>query len=147
LSPQITQMDTDENPFLFKEETYAIIGACMNVHRNLGHGFLEIVYKDAIELELTRKNYSFDREKQYLITYNGVILPHKFYADFVILDKIILEIKAAERGIGDEQIAQTINYLKASGCWFTGKLWSQQTGVQEIDLLVKCIGYANLFHL
>ena len=110
-------MSTDlKSEFLFKEETYEIIGICMDVHRTLGHGFLEIVYKDAIEFEVRKKGLPYNREKEYTIEYKGIILPHKFFADFVLFDKIILEIKAAEGGLADDQIAQTINYLKASGC-------------------------------
>ncbi len=111
-------MDTDAKSaeFHFKEETYEIIGICMDVHRTLGHGFLEIVYKDAIELEVRRKELPYTREKEYKIEYKGTILPHKFFADFVLFDKIILEVKAAEGGIADDQIAQTLNYLKVSGC-------------------------------
>lgn len=108
--------DEDQSALLYGDETYAAIGICMDVHRTLGHGFLEIVYKDAIEFELGKRNLSYEREKQYKIEYKGSILPHKFYADFVISNKIILEVKAAEGGLADEQIAQTINYLKASGC-------------------------------
>jgi GxxExxY protein len=111
-------MATDGNSaeFLFKEETYEIIGICMDVHRTLGYGFLEIVYKDAIELEVKRKELPYGREKEYKIEYKGTILPHKFFADFVLFDKIILEVKAAEGGIADDQVAQTLNYLKVSGC-------------------------------
>lgn len=108
--------DEDQSALLYGDETYEAIGICMDVHRTLGHGFLEIVYKDAIEFELEKRNLSYEREKQYKIEYKGSILPHKFYADFVINNKIILEVKAAEGGLADDQIAQTINYLKASGC-------------------------------
>ena len=107
---------SEPQSFPFKEETYALIGICMSVHKFLGHGFLEIVYKDAIEFDLQQQAVTFEREKQYSINYKGKILPHKFYADFVIMDNIILEVKAVEGGIAPEQIAQTINYLKASGC-------------------------------
>jgi GxxExxY protein len=102
--------------FPLKDETYEIIGICMEVHRTLGHGFLEIVYKDAIEFEAVNRNLTYCREKEYKIAYKGTILPHKFYADFVLFDRIILEVKAAEGGIADAQIAQMLNYLKASGC-------------------------------
>ena len=86
----------------------------MEVHNNLGPGFLEIVYKDALEYEFKKANIPFQREKEYEVNYKGIILPHKFYADFVLFDKIILEIKAVS-GITDEFIAQCINYLKVSG--------------------------------
>ena len=86
----------------------------MDVHNNLGSGFLEIVYKDALEYEFRMANIPFDREVQYKVNYKDIILPHKFYADFVVFDKIILEIKGVN-GLVDEHIAQTINYLKVSG--------------------------------
>ena len=108
--------DDSESEFLYKDETYAVIGICMEVHRTLGHGFLEIVYKDAIEYEIGKRNLSYYRKKEYKIEYKGIILPHKFHADFAIENKIILEVKAAEGGLADDQVAQTINYLKASGC-------------------------------
>jgi len=82
----------------------------------LGHGFREVVYKDAIELEFNQKNISYEREKEYSVSYKGKILPHNFYADFVVFNNIILELKAYEGGISDDNIAQTLNYLKASGC-------------------------------
>jgi len=59
--------------------------------------------------------FLFQREKEYQINYKGVILPHKFYADFIVFDSVILEIKAKD-GIANEDMAQTINYLKCSGC-------------------------------
>jgi len=101
---------------ILREECFQIVGTCMAVHRELGHGFLEIVYKDAIEYELRVKAIAFEREKEYNISYKGVVLPHRFFADFVVMDKIILEIKAAEGGLAEAHLAQTLNYLKASGC-------------------------------
>lgn len=88
----------------------------MAVHRELGHGFLEIVYKDAIEYEFGVKAIAYEREREYNISYKGVVLPHRFFADFVVMDKIILEVKAAEGGLAEAHLAQTLNYLKASGC-------------------------------
>ncbi len=96
-------------------ETGLIISLCIEVHRILGKGFLEIVYKDAIEYELRKRDITYTREKQYVIEYKNVILPHKFFADFVVCNQIILEVKA-QTGIADEQYKQTINYLKVSGC-------------------------------
>lgn len=98
---------------IYKEESYQIIGKCIEVHNNLGAGFLEIVYKDALEYEFRKAGIAYEREKQYEVNYKGIILPHKFYADFVIYDKIILEVKAIS-SISDEFIAQAINYLKVS---------------------------------
>ncbi len=99
---------------IYKEESYAIIGLCIEVHKQLGHGFSEILYKDALEFEFTENDIFYEREKEYEVYYKGKLLEHKFYADFVLLDKIILEVKCAV-SIGDEHIAQTINYLKVSG--------------------------------
>jgi len=98
---------------LYKEEAYEIIGICMEVHNNLGAGFLEIVYKDALEYEFNKNNIPYEREKEYTVHYKNIVLPHKFYADFVVSDKIILEVKCMN-GIIDEHIAQTLNYLKVS---------------------------------
>jgi GxxExxY protein len=98
---------------LTKKEAYEIIGRCIEVHNNLGAGFLEIVYKDALELEFRKASIEYEREKKYEVNYKGIILPHKFYANFVVMDKIILEVKAIS-GISDEFIAQAINYLKVS---------------------------------
>jgi GxxExxY protein len=99
---------------IHKEESYQIIGICMEVHNNLGAGFSEIVYKDALELEFKNAKIEYSREKEYTVNYKGTILSHKFYADFVIFDKIILEVKGKNK-IADEDIAQCINYLKVSG--------------------------------
>jgi len=100
---------------IYKTESYKIIGICMEVHNNLGPGFLEIVYKDALEYEFRRAGIPFNREKEYAVNYKGTILPHKFYADFIAFDKIILEVKAVSE-INDKYIAQSINYLSVSGC-------------------------------
>ena len=98
---------------IYKDESYLIIGKCMEVHNNLGPGFLEAVYKDALEYEFKRANIPYQREKEYEVNYKGIILPHKFHADFVVFDKIILEVKGVS-SIPDEFIAQCINYLKVS---------------------------------
>jgi GxxExxY protein len=85
----------------------------MEVHNNLGAGFLEIVYKDALEYEFNKAGIPFEREKKYEVNYKGIILPHKFYADFVVYDNIILEVKGV-KAITDEFVAQSLNYLKVS---------------------------------
>lgn len=96
---------------IYKEESYKIIGICFEVHNNLGPGFLEIVYKDALEYEFKKAGITYEREKEYKVHYKDIVLPHKFYADFVVMDRIILEIKSVST-IVDEFIAQAINYLK-----------------------------------
>lgn len=97
----------------YQEETYGLIGVAMEIHRVLGKGFLEIVYKDALEYELIEKGVRYEREKEYSINYKGKILPHKFYADFVIDGKIILEVKS-KSGVIEEHYAQVLNYLAIS---------------------------------
>ncbi len=98
---------------IYKEESYATIGLCMEIHNQLGHGFSEIVYKDALEFEFSENDIFYEREKEYLVHYKSNLLKHRFYADFVVFNKIILEVKCAV-AISDEHIAQTINYLKVS---------------------------------
>lgn len=75
--------------------------------------FPEIVYKDAIEYEFNAKNISYQREKEYSVKYKDTILPHKFHADFIVFNKIILELKCA-KGIDKKHISQCLNYLKVS---------------------------------
>ena len=99
--------------FIYKEENYKIVGILFEVHKNLGKGFSEIVYKDAFEYELKKINFSFEREKEYVVKYKDTILNHKFYADFILFDKIILELKSCEK-LDPKHIAQCINYLKVS---------------------------------
>ena len=98
---------------IYKEESYQIIGICMEIHNYLGCGFSEIVYKDALEIEFKNAGINFEREKRYDVEYKGIILQHQFYADFVVFDKIILEIKGKSE-ISDSDLAQAINYLKVS---------------------------------
>ncbi|WP_369013660.1 GxxExxY protein [Flavobacterium anhuiense] len=98
---------------LYQEESYQIIGILFDVHRNLGGGFSEIVYKDALEYEFKKANIPFEREKEYLVNYKDIILDHKFYADFVLFDKIILEIKSSYF-LYPKYISQCLNYLKVS---------------------------------
>lgn len=86
----------------------------MEVHRELGMGFKEIVYKDALEIEMNALGVPFRREKSYPIQYKGKLLGRRYFADFVLYDSIILEVKAASIII-NPFVYQTINYLKASG--------------------------------
>jgi len=103
---------TDNNEYYYKkDENYEIVGLCMEVHRILGPGLLEIVYKDALEIEFKNHNIPYKREKEYNVEYKGNILPHKFYADFVVYDDIILEVKSVKE-ISNDHLAQTLNYMK-----------------------------------
>ena len=98
---------------VYKDESYKIIGICMEVHNNLGPGFLEIVYKDALEYEFRKADILFEREKEYVVQYKDIILNHKFYADFIVFEKVILEVKTIS-AIEEGYISQAINYLSVS---------------------------------
>lgn len=95
-------------------ETFAIIGAAMEVHRVLGHGFLEAVYQEALATEFALRGISFAPQVELPITYKGKILATYYRADFIVFEKIIIEIKALDR-LTSLETAQVINYLKATG--------------------------------
>ncbi len=101
--------------FLYKSTTYQLIGICMEVYNTLGYGFSEIVYKDAMELEFLEKEINYVREDEQPVHYKGQTLKHSFFTDFTINNNIILEVKSNKDGITDDAVAQTLNYLKASG--------------------------------
>lgn len=101
------------NRLIYKEESYQIIGLCMEVYNELGKGFSEIVYGDALAIEFKNNNIKFSREEHFNIYYKSNLLPHHYKADFVIDKKIILEIKAIET-FNSAHIKQTLNYLAAS---------------------------------
>lgn len=98
---------------LYKNESYKIIGACMEVHKILGKGHSEIVYKDALQYEFFKNQIPFEREKKFEIQYKDIILPHFYFSDFVVFNNIILEVKAIEM-LTNSHIKQTLNYLAAS---------------------------------
>ena len=98
---------------ILKEESYEIIGACMEVHRELGCGFLEAVYQRALEEEFKLRKISFEREKKLNILYKGIDLEKVYIADFICNNKIILELKALSE-LNNEHTSQLINYLKAT---------------------------------
>ena len=98
---------------LYKDECFKLVGLCMEVHRVLGRGLDEIVYKDALVVELQNAAIPFTREQRHEITYKGVVLPHHYFADFVAWDKIILEAKAVEK-LSASHAKQVLNYLAAA---------------------------------
>lgn len=95
-------------------ETYAIIGAAMEVHRVLGCGFAESAYHEVLAIELERKKIPFQRELALQISYKGQQLNTAYRADFICFDRVIVELKALVR-LGPIEDAQLINYLKVSG--------------------------------
>ncbi len=85
----------------------------MEVHKELGKGFSEIIYGDSLEIEFKKNNITYSREKRFSIKYKGETLPHYYIADFIIDNKIILEIKAIE-SLTSSHLKQTLNYLAAA---------------------------------
>ena len=98
---------------ILKEEVYLIIGAAMEVYYQLGRGFLEPVYQEAMEVELRRRNIPFEPQQPLRIDYKGLQLEKQYKADFVCFGKVIVEIKACE-GLTGRDVGQIINYLKAT---------------------------------
>lgn len=107
--------DVEEGKIEYEDLTYKIIGLCMEVHRELGRGLLEALYKDALEFELKSAGMDYEREKVYNVLYKNHLLKHQFIADFVVNEKVILEIKSCSHLI-EEHIKQTLNYMGISGC-------------------------------
>src|SRR4051812_40287248 len=107
---------------LFKAEVFQLVGFCMEIHRELGKGHDEVIYKDALTVELSRAQIAFAREKNYEVAYKGVILSHFYYADFVVWDNILFEGKTVQK-LNDAQKAgaESPCCLKTSS-WFAGEL-------------------------
>ena len=105
-------MKTTEK-FLYKDETYKIIGACFEVYKEKGCGFLEAVYQECLEIEFEMQGILFVPKKPLTLAYKGRPLKQKYEPDFVCYDKIIVEIKATS-ALADEHRAQVINYLNAA---------------------------------
>ena len=103
----------EDNGLLFKNESFGIIGAALEVHKVLGCGFVEVVYQEALEEEFRKRNIPFEREKELIINYKGKQLSKTFRADFICYNKIILELKAVSQ-FTDDHYAQLYSYLKAS---------------------------------
>ena len=98
---------------IFKEESFAIIGAAMEVHNELGNGFLEAVYQEALAIEFKKRGIPFKQEVKLDINYKGHPLEKYYQADFICYNKIIVEIKAITELTGINK-SQVINYLKAT---------------------------------
>jgi GxxExxY protein len=98
---------------LFKKESYDIIGLCMKVHKELGHGFLESVYQEALEIEFQKNNIPFKKEMKLPVYYNDQPLKKYFRADFICYESIVLELKATKYSV-EADIRQTLNNIKAT---------------------------------
>ena len=98
---------------IHKEESYKVVGAAFKVYNNLGPGFLEAVYQEALEIELQRQGIPYEREKELKIQYDGIELKQTYKADFVCFGKIIVELKAVS-ALDDAHRSQVYNYLHAT---------------------------------
>ncbi len=103
-----------ETELIFGKEVYEIIGAAMDVHKILGHGFLEAIYHEAFEYELSDRKIPFSSQIELKVKYKDRYLQKTYIADIIAYDKIIIELKALSNLSGKEE-AQLINYLKATG--------------------------------
>ena len=99
---------------LYKQEVYQIIGACMAVYNDKGHGFVEPVYQECLEIELATQEIPFEAQQQIQLHYRGIRPKQIYIPDVFCYGKIIVELKAAKQ-LTDEHRAQLINYLKATG--------------------------------
>ena len=95
---------------VYGDEVFAIVGAAIEVHKQLGSGFLEAVYQEAMEIELSARDIPFRAQQEMVIQYKEHILNKYYVADFVCYDKIVVELKAVDRLSGKAQ-SQVINYL------------------------------------
>ncbi len=99
---------------VYKEESYKIVGAAFKVYNTLGHGFLEAVYQEALEIEFQHQGIPYEREKELKIHYEDIELKQTYKADFVCFGKIIVELKAVS-ALDDAHRSQVYNYLHATG--------------------------------
>jgi GxxExxY protein len=103
-----------EMELIFKDEVYAIMGAAMEVHKELGSGFLEAVYQEALEIEFSNRKIPFESQRNLRINYKDRVLEKVYIADFICFEQILVELKAQGYLTGKEE-AQVLNYLKATG--------------------------------
>lgn len=99
---------------LLQDEVYSVVGAAMEVYWQLGTGFLEPVYQEALEIELQRRGIPFEAQKRLFILYKGRPLKKEYVADVVCHGQILVELKAHDRLI-PQDMAQILNYMKATG--------------------------------
>lgn len=99
---------------IYKEEAYNVIGICMNIHKVLGMGLKEINYKDAMEIDFLEAGIPFEREKKFVVKYREKILRNPYYADFLVYDSMIVEVKSTV-ALTEAHTAQALSYLAVSG--------------------------------
>lgn len=99
---------------MYKEESYKIMGACFEVYKEKGHGFVEPVYQECLGLEFALQEIPFEPQKSLALSYKGTHLKQRYIPDFVCHGKIIIELKAVT-ALTNEHRAQVLNYLKATG--------------------------------
>jgi GxxExxY protein len=114
LQPPKARKDTEVDELLYAEESYAIRGAIFEVYREMGSGFLELVYQECLEKEFNRRKLPYVPQVELKLTYKGELLVQTYKPDFVCFGKIIVELKAV-KAIAPEHEAQLLNYLKATG--------------------------------
>lgn len=110
----MTDVEGTSKRLLYKKEIYEIVGAAIEVHKVLGPGFLEAIYQEAIEIELTERNIPFHPQQMLNVQYKDRILKQHYVADLICYDKIIVELKALNE-LSKRETAQILNYLKATG--------------------------------
>ncbi len=116
-SHEFTQMDTNEKDILYKDLSYKIVGLAMQVHNELGYGFLEKVYENAMMVLFRREGIQAKQQAPKTVYFEGEIVGD-YYADILVEDKIILELKSVEKIVGVHR-SQSLNYLKATGLQLT----------------------------
>jgi GxxExxY protein len=108
--------DLLKEEYYLGKETYNLIGAAMEVHKELGNGFLESIYQEALALELTDRQIPFHKEQPLSVQYKNQLLNKRFFADFLCYDQIIVELKATDN-INDDHLAQVLNYTDVEEVW------------------------------
>ena len=128
--------------YLYEDETYKIIGAAQEVHKELGSGFLEMVYQDALEIEFKNRKIPYHREYPILIHYKETKLDRVYRSDFFCFVKIVVEIKAI-KSLTDEFYGQTMHYLSQSDpfgksykkrTWFINQFWRSKPKSKKSNL-------------
>jgi GxxExxY protein len=99
---------------IYKEESYKIMGACFEIYNEMASGFLEPVYQECLEIELSDRGIPFIPQRELLIRYKGRPLKQTYKPDFVCYDKVIIELKSVAQ-LADKHRAQVFHYLKATG--------------------------------